>query len=292
MLTFYKEAGFKLFPCNLDKSPKVNSWRSTTAHLMLNEADDIMNRSGYIGAWLPENYVIIDIDVKGEKHKTDGMQPFIKLCNELNISDNLINETLVVKTGSGGFHLYFKLPEGADYRELSQKSITEGLDIRTHLGYVIAAGTNGYTVLTDKEPLELPLPLLDKMKRKSLEKANSYTPEKELPIIMLKKILSKIDVSNFNTNDSWQEMMTACIATSGNSEQVLDALEDWSKSDSAYENDSSIRKRIETFEPDGAITAGTFIHILKSEEVSKYMIDKVRMTIGAQFDFSEKFVEN
>ena len=291
MLTFYKEAGFKLFPCNLDKSSKVK-WRATENHLSIIDAEDIMNRSGYIGAWLPENYVVIDIDVKGGKHLSDGMEPFIKLCKELNLSENMIDETLVVKTGSGGFHLYFKLPEGLDYRELSQKSLTSGLDIRTHLGYVIAAGTNGYNTFTDKEPLELPIPLFEKMKRKSLEKAKSFTPEKELPILMLNKVLSKLDIKSFNTNDAWQEMITACIATAGNSAEVLDALEAWSRGDSAYENDSSVRKRIETFEPDGAITAGTFIHILKNEDISKYMIDKVRMTIGAQFDFSEKFVEN
>ena len=291
MTQFYVKEHFKLFPCNLDKSSKVK-WRSTENHISANEAEDIMSRSGYIGAWLPKNYIVIDIDVIGGKHKVDGMQPFIKLCEELNISTNLMNETLVVKTGSGGLHLYFKLPPDTDYRELSQKSFTEGLDIRTHMGYVIASGTSGYSVFVDKEPMILPLPLLEKMKRKSLEKATAYTPTKELPVTMLSKVLSKIDIEHFNTNDSWQEMITACIATSGNSEQVLDILEEWSKSDPSYAHDSSIRKRIETFEPDGAITAGTFIHILKSEEISKYMIDRVRMTIGAQFDFSEQFIDS
>jgi hypothetical protein len=78
---------------------------------------------------------------------------------------------------------------------------------------------------------------------------------------------------------------------SGNDENVLNILEEWSLKDSNYSNDTSVRKRIETFEPSGGITAGTFIYILKREAISKYLIDKIRMYIGAEFNFTDTFAD-
>lgn len=297
MVDFYQKEGFSLFPCHVNKLPKVASWKSAQEHIDGQTADRVMSTGGYIGAWLPENYIVIDIDMNHRdregKEKADGMQPFIEMCHNNGVEpDVLLKETLVVKTGSGGFHLYFRLPEGSHYSEISQKSPATSVDIRTHAGYVIAAGTNGYSRITDKEPMRLPDSLWNFFKELNEKKASAYTPGRMLPVSLLIKVLSKLDVKNFNDNDSWQEFITACIATAGNSAEVLDILEEWSKSDSAYAEDPTVRRRIETFEPDGAITAGTFIYILKKEEVSKYMVDKVRMAIGAEFDFAEKFAEN
>jgi hypothetical protein len=85
--------------------------------------------------------------------------------------------------------------------------------------------------------------------------------------------------------------VTSCIAVAGNDDDVLDTIETWSKTDPHYANDPTIRKRIETFEPDGGITVGTFLHILKQQQISRYLIDKVRMEVGAQFTFSEAFTD-
>lgn len=296
MLSFYKEEGFSLFPCNLDKLPKVKSWKSTQEHLNTTTAERIMVTGGFIGAWLPEDYIIIDIDMNHKdregKPKPDGMKPFKELCSTLKITKNLLNETLVVKTGSGGFHLYFKVPENCRYTEISQRKLAESVDVRTHAGYVIAAGTNGYIRITDKEPITIPFQLWDYLKEINEKKASRHTPARMLPVSMLKKVLDKLNVKSFDDNDSWQEFITAAIATSGNSEEVLDVLEEWSRSDSSYTGDNTIRRRIETFEPNGAITAGTFIYILKKEDVSKYIIDKVRIAVGAEFNFAQKFAEN
>ena len=296
MLGFYKKEGFNLFPCGIDKLPKVPSWTATQHHIDTLTAERIMSTGGYIGAQLPIDYIILDIDMnhrdKEGKPKPDGMQPFLDLCSSLNIKTDLLKETLVIKTGSGGFHLYFKLPKDTRYSEISQKKIATSVDIRTHAGYVIAAGTNGYSCVVDKDPMTLPAPLWDYLKELNTKKVASYVPTRMLPVSMLKKVLSKIKIEHFNDNDSWQEMITACIATSGNSEDVLDVLYNWSIEDSAYSEDVTVRKRMETFDPEGGITAGTFIHILKKEEISKYIIDKIRLAIGAEFSFAEKFAEN
>lgn len=290
MFQFYESENFKLFPCNIDKTPRVSSWRSSEAHIDAESADRIASTGTYIGAWVPPNYVIIDID-RGHKEGQDGGPTFQKLCRDNGIDGDLSEKTMAVKTGSGGLHLYFTLPEGTDYRTLSQKSIADSVDVRTHLGYVIAAGTNGYYSVNDARPIEIPAPLLSIIQTRNKDKAKSHIPSKELPIEVLEKVLAKVPVEEFDNNDAWQEFVTACIAVSGNSEEALDAIEKWSKQDNAYANDPNIRKRLETFEPEGGITAGTFVHIIKRCGVSKYMIDKVRMFVGAQFNVTSAFSE-
>lgn len=287
MLTFYENNGFKLFPCSKTKEPKVKSWRASEAHLSIQEAKALIDSGEYIGAWLPRNFVVIDIDMnhrdKEGKEKPQGDKPFRELCESLNLPINLIDKTLSVKTGSGGFHLYFTVPENVDYAELSQRSIATSVDIRTHKGYVIPAGVVGYSVYTDAEVMELPIEILDILKTNSGEKAPAFIPEKQLSNETLKKVLDKIDVANFANNDDWQEFVTAIIATAGNAPETLDTIEEWCKGDSNYAEDESIRKRLETFVPSGGITAATFLHIMRKEDCSKYFISKVRMEIGAGF---------
>ena len=292
MLQFYKTNNYSLFHCKLTKEPKYGSYRSTENHITVEEAQEAMDQGGFIGAWLPKNHVVLDIDVKGKTHDVDGMKAFNKLCEDLSIQDNLLKTTLVIKTGSGGFHLYFKLPSDIAYTDLSQKSLTSGLDVRTHLGYVIAAGTSGYSVVNEEKIQELPEELLSLIKRKTTEKAKDYHPAKELSVKMLQKVLDRVPSTNFNSNDAWQEFITSAIATAGNSPEVITILEDWSKADPQYSEDTSIRKRLETFEPSGGITVGTFLHMIKAEGISKYIYNQVRVMVGTEYNFTQDFSEN
>ena len=264
MLNFYEQESFRLFPCNIDKTPRVKSWRSTEAHITTDKAQDIMDTGGYVGAWVPPNYVIIDVDMnhvdKLGNVKPEGLPIYTELLKDLRLPcENPLGQTLTIKTGSGGFHLYFKLPDTVDYSALSQKSIAESVDVRTHRGYVIASGTNGYSIYHEANPLELPEPLLGIIRTRAKEKAKDITPSRELSPEMLQKVLSKLDPCSFDTNDIWQEFITSCIAASGNGPAVLGILEEWSKSDPSYAKDDTVRKRIETFEPNGGITVGTFL---------------------------------
>jgi P4 family phage/plasmid primase-like protien len=287
MFEFYEKQGFGLFPCNLDKSPAVKSPHSTECHISAEEAQKLADRGRFIGAKLPQNYVVIDLD-RNHKNGVDGVEAFKQLCKKLKIEPP---ETLTVKTGSGGLHLYFK--HDADYATLSQKSLSEAVDVRTHFGYVIAAGTNGYFSVSDAEVQELPEQLLTLIQTRNKDRAAEFSPERALPVDQLKRVLNRIDAStHFSTNDSWQEFVISCIAVSGNSDEVLDVIEAWSKTDPKYASDDSIRRRIETFEPSGGIGPGTFIHLLKRVGTSKHLIDKVRLLIGSQFSFNEKFAES
>ena len=290
MYTFYESEGFKLFRCNVDKSPQVPSWRDPDMHLTAEEAEVFADSGGYIGAWLPKNYVVIDVDMN-HRGNSDGIKSFNELLLSVGIHEDFFQSTFVVKTGSGGFHLYFTIPELVEHSTLSQKAIADSVDVRTHSGYVIAAGTNGYTPQNVLSPIELPAELIVLITKKASQTAQEFRPDRQLPTDVLDRVLQKIDVKEFSTNDDWQEFITASISACGNAEEVVDILESWSIGDEHYADDPTVRKRIQTFEPSGGITAGTFIYILRKQNISKYLIDKIRMYIGAEFSFSQDFVE-
>src|SRR6056297_3266776 len=296
MLTFYESHNFALFPCNENKTPKVPSWQSSKYHIDIATASRLMDTDNYVGAWIPPDFVIIDLDRghkdKEGKEKPDGVENFTQLCADLGISSNLPNETMAVKTGSGGIHLYFKTPKECDYHTLAQKAIVPSVDVNTHHGYVIASGTRGYNPLNECEPIEIPPELLSAIQKRAVEKAPPLSPDRQLSVKFLKRLLNKIPATDFNTSDSWQEFITSCIAVAGNSEEVVEVLEDWSRSDDNYKNDPSIRTRIESFEPDGGIKAGTFIYILKQQRLSEYLVTQVRTAVGARFTFSQGFSDS
>lgn len=295
MLNFYFKENFRLFQCSpKNKSPIIKKgmdWRDSRVHLNFESADRIMSTGGYVGAWIPENFVIIDVDMnhvdKEGKPKPDGLKPFKILCSELGITKDLFKSTLVIKTGSGGYHLYFKTKE-----KITQRSIAESVDIRTHSGYVIASGSSGYSVYHKADVAKLPEELENYMKSHAADKAKPFNPDRCLPKEKLKKVLDKLDVKKFNTNDLWFEFMLSCIATAGNSPEVLDLLADWSYTDINYAGDVSVRNRLETLSPSGGITPATFIFILKREDISKYMIHQIRKDIGAEFKTVSNMSEN
>ena len=65
-MDFYTQNGFKLFPCKMDKSPNISTsgigWRDPEAHLTQSEAEELADRGNLIGAWIPDNMIVIDID--------------------------------------------------------------------------------------------------------------------------------------------------------------------------------------------------------------------------------------
>jgi len=288
MIDFYEKHGFKLFPCSISKAPAVpkkTDWRDSINHLSIEQSLQRMESGNFVGAWLPKDFVVIDIDVNhrdGQGNlKPDGMEEFLQIASE----EFLLN-TLVVKTGSGGYHLYYKNAPG-----ISQSLLTTSVDIKTHSGYVIAAGSPGYTIHNihsiEDFPKEFKV-ILDKPKAKtsSIEVKDPLSPD------LLTRVLNKLNHKKFNTNDLWLELMFSCIAISGNSEVIVDILEQWSREDDSYSDDKNIRARIESLDPSGGITPATFLFILRREGISEYMIHQVRKDIGAFLNISSNIKDD
>lgn len=287
---FYIDNGFKLFQCGFNKAPAVpkgTDWRDEINHISSEKAERIAVSGGLVGAWIPEDMVVIDVDC--HVGKANGIDYLDDLKRSLNINYSLAKNTMVVKTGGGGYHLYYYTD-----KEKAPALLTSGVDIKTHSGYVIAAGSPGYKAVNNNDPSDLPLELslyidqkMDERKTRNVK----HLPGDPLPLKGLKSVLNKLDANRFRNNEKWLEFVMAAIATCGNDDDVIDALEDWSKSDIEYQNDSTIRPRLESIDPTGGVTAATFIFILRREKCSDYLISKVQSVIGGKIDPVD-YVEN
>lgn len=104
----------------------------------------------------PSGIFVLDIDPK-----SDGLSELAKLVDEF----GELPHTYTVRTGSGGRHYYFKMP---DFPVRSNvKRIAHGIDIRGTGGMVVAApsvsGIGPYEVVVDAEVADAPAWLLDKL---------------------------------------------------------------------------------------------------------------------------------
>lgn len=101
--------------------------------------------------------MVLDIDnKKGE----NGSAALKALCDDLSLDYEELFNTLVVKTMSGGYHLYFKYRQGLK----NKAKYIEGIDIRTDGGLIVLPyskvrvdGKNGeYNVFNDSEIKDMP----------------------------------------------------------------------------------------------------------------------------------------
>lgn len=278
-LEIYDLYGFKFFLCKADKSPDTpGNWKDKTNHINREQAETYQQTGHMIGAWIPENVIVIDLD--RHEGKEDGVKTMNDIKKEYKIEYSIIENTFTVKTSGKGLHLFYTVD-----KEFRQNNKAPAVDLKTNKGYVIAAGSPGYEVIHDNEPAPLPFELeqwlfdCDKRDEKKPEKENGIDKEKEnkkkLPAKSLKSILKKIDVSHFNENDRWLEFVMSCLATAGNEPEIHDIIDEWSKTDPAYSSDKSISKRIESFQEITEITTGSFIHFLREENISQYIINQV-----------------
>ena len=126
----YAKKGFKIFPLkpNTKGEQVLESWKyeSTTN---LNQIDYWWNKNpNYnIGLVTGNGLLVIDIDVKNGK---DGLQSIKKHGKGL-------PTTAIIKTPSGGYHLYYHVNKTISNRV----NLYDGIDIRGDGGYVLGIGS-------------------------------------------------------------------------------------------------------------------------------------------------------
>lgn len=124
----YQSSGFTLMPTNRAKKPKSIGWQSIKPDVF--NADNI---GEFYAVVLPADVVVLDVDPRRYK---DGENDLLTLWAKLELGRQ---ETFIVRTGSGGFHIYFKKPP-----EVLLRGKVPGfpsIDIKTKGGYVMAAGS-------------------------------------------------------------------------------------------------------------------------------------------------------
>jgi|GEM_PF-1837734 len=151
--------GFRVHPLQVrGKTPTWREWqdRATCDPDTLDEAwTKTPNANIGLATGRDSGFFVVDVD--GEK----GEASLRSLEFELGV---VLPETRKIETGGGGFHLYFRYPEGVEVR--NKQNFRPGLDIRGEGGYVVAAGSvhpskRNYKVVTQGPILDAPDKLLE-----------------------------------------------------------------------------------------------------------------------------------
>jgi len=298
-LEIYQNYGFKFFPCRADKTPGTKGdWRLPENQLNIDQARQLQSMGRMIGAWIPEDVVVIDLD--RHEGKPDGLNTIRDIKKQYNIHLDFMDETFVVRTAGKGLHVFMTTKH-----EWRQNTKAPGVDLKTHKGYVIAAGSPGYEALNELDPMPMPpeieawLEACEERRGvktgengedmeegdgpevepassgKSKKKSASPGGKKLLPVKTLRRILKKIDPKHFSSNDRWLEFIMSAMAAAGTSQDVKNALDEWSRQDEAYSDDRNIFKRIDSFSTITDYSVGSFIHYMKEEDLSQHLITQV-----------------
>lgn len=161
------QQGFYVFPCNTNRRDTSVSWPFVSTR------DPAIIRSWFFDEYLgleqdpnigidcgKSGKVGLDVDCKNGKHGKESLKTFIAEFGAL-------PPTLIVKTPSGGLHIYFN---GDGYSNSVEK-LAPGLDIRAKGGYLVAPGSIidgvAYEMIIDRAVADLPEWLASKLQKHS-----------------------------------------------------------------------------------------------------------------------------
>jgi hypothetical protein len=98
------------------------------------------NPESNIGVWPGPGNVLIDIDRKKLDAQGELIDGMASLCEFMNMDEHaLLSSTYVVKTPTGGYHLYYSCPE--DSKFANRAGMLPGVDVRGADGYVVGPGS-------------------------------------------------------------------------------------------------------------------------------------------------------
>lgn len=146
----YAEQGFDVFPCGLDKTPRVRNGFKAATHDVekvreMFAADDLC-----IGMAVPDGFVIIDSDPR------NGSDDDMKALRREH-GRGAFPRTLTARTGGGGEHRWYRCEDGAQLKS----KLTHGIDVkRPGKGYLIAPPSKSeqgaYEWTDERDAVELP----------------------------------------------------------------------------------------------------------------------------------------
>ncbi|OHD07571.1 bifunctional DNA primase/polymerase [Sphingopyxis sp. RIFCSPHIGHO2_12_FULL_65_19] len=253
------------------KRPVDRKW--TTDRSVRFDADEAAQRlaeNRNVGVVLGDLDLVVDVDPRN-----GGDDSWERLQRDFAIN---ASDFSTVRTGSGGQHIYMRLPNGAGRLKGNlERDGYPGIDLKFVGGQVVAPGSihpetrKPYSVLCDIDPLDsqplVPQSLLDLAARPAgvpnIAAAGSWSPER------LAYVLSHLDVEDFREHARWLELMMSCHdATEGGG---CDEFVEWSIGDPAYAGHGQIIGRrwdsLDTAKS-GRITERTLIKFLVDANVA------------------------
>lgn len=127
IVSLYSRSNFALFPLN-GKVPTVPAWQDTPVDLNA-------SFTGNYGVVIGPSRLVVDIDVRDGRK---GIESFRSLVKDLNLPTGWEKETFIVKTGSGGYHIYLSVPKGTYRKTLS---LYPNIEFLSGNAYVVGAGS-------------------------------------------------------------------------------------------------------------------------------------------------------
>lgn len=263
----YRDAGWQLVPLHrwddrapdgreLGKAPAHADW--TRREYLDAEIDSAVESGRNVGARPHALQVVVDYDPRNDSTGA-GLARLRELLGFA------FTSAPTVRTGSGGFHKYFRLPGG----EKLKNAIDElpGVEMKGRGRQVLVAGSrhpngNFYewaafsAELCDAQPL--PEALLA-LYRRSAGTVHSGNATAELSADQLRTALAKLDPLDYQDHEKWLALGMACWAAVAGDHEGRDAFVEFSTSDPKYaDHGPAIEMRWETWAPkegEAAITA-------------------------------------
>lgn len=126
-----------------------------------------------------DNLAVLDFDVKPDKI-TGKPRPGLLSLAEL-LAEGLPDDTLTVRTATGGLHKYYRVDNALEFR--NRVGWLEGVDVRGYHGYVVAPGAERvgigpYTIVRDMAPAALPVAFQEQLSRVKRERTPTEVTDK------------------------------------------------------------------------------------------------------------------
>jgi predicted P-loop ATPase len=195
----FAKAGWRIFPLNGKKPdlPKGTDWRHIPKDPTLSRLDILGNYALHC-----EDVLVIDIDVKKD---APGKESFRKLSEDAGLEKNWESKSLLVKTGTGGYHVYLNVPQGSAI-SLYHPSYP-GIEFRYGPFYVVGPESihpetfKSYDIVSGSIDalLDCPSSILDRITKKKIEKtgaqpSDGFVDDDPLNIDRYKEYLASMPV--------------------------------------------------------------------------------------------------
>lgn len=180
----YASAGWQTFPCLQNGKTPLTQYGfkdASSEKTVLEEWDRVFPGANLAVATGQSNLVVLDVDPK-----SGGMESLRELVEK----HPDLKQTYIVKTGSGGYHFYFRARPDFPLTNSASK-VGPGLDIRANGGYVIAPPSihaNGNPYTWERSPktrtklAEVPMWLIELIYDKQLQSSVRGVGDPDEPI--------------------------------------------------------------------------------------------------------------
>lgn len=260
--SWYLRNGYDRF---LNLSGKVPTEEGEYRYVRTLDSIKVLFSDGFdIGVLIPVGRLVIDIDPRN-----GGIDGFNRLLADaykdeprIPSLDDLIDSTFTVKSGGGGYHLYFAHGPGLKPRG-SVKGGYPGVDLKgsSNKHYVAGPGSvhadtrQHYKVISWQDaPGQLPAPLapfiLAPLRDPFGQQERSASPHPLWGLIgpaELETLLAALDPKDYRAyvgdDKAWINLMSACHHATGGHPEAMDVFARWSSQDPKYANDA--RKAVE-----------------------------------------------